>query len=155
MRCPKCGRLPKSEAPKWALPCRCGGPEVPKHPCAECGGDKHLDCQFGFGMPDCDALAAWLACVPMSDMLAAVKADPLVGRSSCSRIAECVGFGKDLERELALAGCDTPAKAVKWARDDERLFLEQGLNQRWGEDDDWQLKAHRDFEAADKANPVR
>jgi hypothetical protein len=156
MRCDKCGRLMPGHGPDWALKCGCAGkgPQVPEHPCAKCGDDRHLACVFSTDMPDCDALARWLWTVPMGDMLRAVKSDPLVGASTCSRIAECVGFGEDLRRELALAGCATVGEALKWARDDEHMFLEQGLNQREGNDDDWQLAAYREFEAADKANPV-
>jgi hypothetical protein len=132
-----------------------GAAAPPTHPCGKCGGDKNLDCVFSTGMPDCDALTRWLAHVDMAAMVAAVKADPVVGSRTCSRIAECVGFGKDLARELALAGCGNVGEALQWARDDERLFLEQGLNQRWGEDGDPQLAAMREFEAAHKANPVR
>ncbi len=154
MRCAKCGRLPKPEAPKWALPCQCGaGPQVPEHPCGSCPEDRRMDCLFASGMPKCDSLAAWLPTVPMDGMVAAIRADKLVGRGTCSSIDECLDDA-DLRRELATEGCSTEAEALKWARRHEGLFLEQGLNQRWGEDDDPQLAAHREFEAADKADPV-
>ena len=159
MRCSKCGRLPKDET-RWEFPCQCGEAvltEAPKakvsHPCVACDADKHMDCLFGSGMPKCALLTAWLTTVPMDEMVAAVRSDKVVGKGTCSRIDECLE-DDDLKRELALAGCATPAGAVKWARADEKLFMDEGLNQRWGEDDDSQLLMHHEFEAADKANPV-
>lgn len=179
MRCPKCGRLPKSEAPRWALHCQCdanwriandegrlpvahpcgGCPDTAcgscfdgKHPCGTCPEEKHTDCLFVSGMPKCAALEGWLATVPMDAMVAAIRGDKLVGRGTCSSIDECMDDA-DLRRELAMDGCPTVEAALKWARKHEGLFLEQGLNQRWGEDNDPQLKAYREFEAADKADP--
>ena len=39
----------------------------------------------------------------------------------------------------------TEEGAIEWALDQEGLFLEQGLNQRWGEDDDPQLVAWKEW----------
>jgi len=39
----------------------------------------------------------------------------------------------------------TESEAIKWALEQEGLFLEQGLNQRWGEDDDPQLIAWNEW----------
>lgn len=128
-------------------------PAPPPHPCGECDPERHMDCVFSSGMPDCDALRLWLAHVDMTALVEAVRSDKVVGRGTCSRIDECLEDA-DLRRELALAGCSTVEAAVKWARDDEHLFLEQGLNQRWGEDDDPQLADYRAFQEADKRNPV-
>ena len=124
-----------------------------EHPCAKCDPERHMDCVIGSGMPDCAALHRWLTKVDMAVLVEAVRSDKVVGRGTCSRIDECLEDA-DLYRELALAGCDTAAKAVKWARDDERFFLEQGMNARWGEDDDPQLENYREFKAAGKNNPV-
>lgn len=103
-------------------------------------------------MPDCAALRIWLAAVDMDGMVRAIRGDMLVGRGTCSSIDERMD-DDDLRRELALAGCATVRDALVWAREGEEGFLERGLNQRWGEDDDGQLAAWREFKAANDANP--
>lgn len=75
----------------------------------------------------------------------AIRADKLVGRGSCTSIDECYD-AVEIVQTLDAKGVETPEGAVAWARELEGLRLEQGLNQRWGEDDDWQLKAHDDFQ---------
>jgi hypothetical protein len=83
----------------------------------------------------------------MSDpRVEAIRANPLVGRGSCSRIDECMSDDEVLEHVKDL----DVDKAVVWALDDEELWLEQGLNQRWGEDDDPQLLTYNDFIARRK-----
>lgn len=77
----------------------------------------------------------------------AIRAHPLVGRGSCSRLAECVS-DQEIADELDDLMITDPAKAVEWALDDEELWLEQGLNQRWGEADDPQLLDYRRFKEA-------
>lgn len=86
-------------------------------------------------------------------LVAAIRADKVVGMGTCSRIDECYS-DKELAMALAEDHITTVAEALKWAREDEGLFLEQGLNQRWGEDADPQLANFREFQAADKENPV-
>ena len=166
MRCPICGRFVGTGGPAWALKCACpvwareaaqagqaARPVAPvPFPCQTCLEDRRIDCAFSRAMPSCDSLAAWLAGVPMAAMVAAIRADKLVGRGTCSRIDECLEDA-DIRRELALAGCATVRDALAWAREDEALFLEQGLNQRWGEDDDGQLAAWRRFKAANGEDP--
>ena len=72
----------------------------------------------------------------------AVRADKKVGRGSCSNIDECY---EDSELwEMIKEAPDTEG-AVKIARECAGLWLEQGLNQRWGEDDDPQLLAYNEF----------
>jgi hypothetical protein len=73
-------------------------------------------------------------------MVAAIRSCPLVGSGSCSTISECFDDA-DIIEELASEGIDTIQGAVKWALDFEQIKVEQALNQRWGDDDDWQLKA--------------
>lgn len=74
----------------------------------------------------------------------AIRADKNVGRGSCSSIDEC---WSDAELIAALDGenITEPAAAVKFAYDMEGLHLEQGLNARWGEDDDPQLIAWKEW----------
>jgi hypothetical protein len=81
--------------------------------------------------------------------ITAVRANKKVGRGSCSSIDECM-TDEELLAALNENGVKTPATAVKWALRHERLYLEQGLNQRWGEDDDPQLLNYREFIRDDK-----
>ena len=76
----------------------------------------------------------------------AIRAHKAVGRGSCSSLDECFS-DKDLIELLDEAGIaeDDAAGAIRWAIDSEGLFLEQGLNQRWGDDDDIQLKVYNEF----------
>jgi hypothetical protein len=48
---------------------------------------------------------------------------------------------KDIIEFLDDNGIQTGEGAIEWALEQEGLHLEQGLNQRWGEDDDPQLIA--------------
>lgn len=80
----------------------------------------------------------------MEKLIEAIRNDELVGRGSCTSVDECYSDA-ELGEELKRAGISTPQAAVKWARDSEGLYLEQGLNCRWGEDDDEQLLAYREF----------
>lgn len=84
----------------------------------------------------------------------AIRTDSLVGEGSCASIDEC--FEDDeLVELLDLASVKTPLEAVKWARKNEGLSVEQGLNARWGEDDDPQLKAHEEWKQKLAANPLK
>lgn len=154
MRCAKCGRLTKQYAPKWAMPCQCQ-PEAVEWPCAKCAAsDGELSVPGLFcGDNDCALLANWMVAVAMTTIIAAIRADKVVGKGTCSSIDECME-DKELARELARYGIATIPDALKWARDHEGLFVEQGLNQRWGEDDDPQLEIYRDFKKANKENPI-
>ena len=83
------------------------------------------------------------------EMVNAIRNNTLVGRGNCSRIDECVD-NADLIVELSHYGVETVEDAVKWALDDQEFFLEQGLDQRWGEDDDPQLVQYNAFMEARK-----
>jgi len=74
----------------------------------------------------------------------AIRANEKVGRGSCSSIDECME-DSEIVKTLDELGIEEPWRAVDWALKEERLFLEQGLNQRWGEDDDPQLKDYETF----------
>jgi len=89
----------------------------------------------------------------MDERVEAVRSDALVGRGSCSSIDECYD-DSDLVEALDYAGISTPAAAVRWARESEGLHLEDGLNQRWGEDDDPQLLDYMEWQEALDSNPV-
>lgn len=75
----------------------------------------------------------------------AIRADRLVGRSSASSIQNCWEDG-ELSAALDAEGIATAEEAIAWARKREGLFLERGLNQRWGEDEDPQLSAYREWQ---------
>lgn len=76
--------------------------------------------------------------------VAAIRHDPKVGWGTCTSIDECYD-DRDLVTSLDDVGILTPEGAVTWAHKVEGLYLEQGLNQRWGEDDDPQLEAWREW----------
>jgi len=86
-----------------------------------------------------------------SAMVDAIRADKVVGRGTCSSIDECYSDA-DIMEALRDGGITTIAAAIKWAREGEEMFLEQGLNQRWGEDDDPQLEMYHDFKKTNKNN---
>ena len=90
----------------------------------------------------------------MDERVKAIRNDDLVGRGSCSSIDECYSDG-ELAQQLDDYSIHTPVAAVKWARESEGLWLEQGLNQRWGEDDDPQLLAYNEWQEALDNNPIR
>ena len=60
----------------------------------------------------------------MQEMIAAVRADAVVGQGSCSVIDECY---EDAELAQALddAGAGTVKSALAWARSTDRLFRER------------------------------
>lgn len=85
--------------------------------------------------------------------LLAIRNDPVVGKTQPSVMSECY---EDAEIVAALnkEGVLTPTAAIKWARDIDGLHWEQGLNQRFGDDDDPQLKAYREFKDLCKKHPI-
>lgn len=74
----------------------------------------------------------------------AIRNDEKVGRGSCSSVDECM-TDSEIIAALNEAKITTIAAAIKWARKEQSMFLEQGLNQRWGEDDDPQLLDYKEF----------
>jgi len=68
----------------------------------------------------------------------AIRNHPKVGRGTCTSVDECWD-DKDIVEFLDENNITTEEGAVEWALEQEGLFLEKGLNQRWGEDDDPQL----------------
>ena len=81
----------------------------------------------------------------MENLIRAIREDTKVGRGTCSMIDECMD-DKDLIRELTEGEVKTPEAALKWAYEMEGLYWEQGLNQRWGEDDDEQLLMYNEWQ---------
>ena len=72
-----------------------------------------------------------------------IRKDPKVGVGTCSSLDECYS---DTELVDCLDDEGVTAKtALDWARRSEGLHLEEGLNQRWGDDDDPQLQAYDEF----------
>lgn len=114
---------------------------APIHPCAAC--PKCNECLW-MRTVDCSLLEAWKVAVHMPVLVEAIRADKAVGRGSCSSIDEA-WEDAEIGDALGRAGIADAAKAVEWARLQEGLCLEHGLNQRWGEDDDPQLKAYQEF----------
>jgi hypothetical protein len=74
----------------------------------------------------------------------AIRSDAKVGRGTCTSIDEAM-TDDELIEALDKAGVKTPAKAVKWAIDDEGLRIENATNFRWGSDDDPELKRLREW----------
>ena len=76
--------------------------------------------------------------------IAAIRNHPKVGRGTCTSVDECWD-DKDIIEFLDDNNVTTEEGAIEWAMEQEGLFLEQGLNCRWGEDDDPQLIAWREW----------
>ena len=74
----------------------------------------------------------------------AIRNHSKVGRGTCTSVDECWD-DKDIIQFLDENGVQTEEGAIEWALEQEGLFLEQGLNQRWGEDDDPQLLAWNEW----------
>ena len=82
----------------------------------------------------------------MSDeRVEAIRNHPKVGRGSCTTIDEAT-TDEELIVELDEARATTVKKAVKYALDTERLRLENATNHRWGDDDDPEIKALRQWD---------
>lgn len=72
-----------------------------------------------------------------------IRSDSKVGIGTCTSIDECQ---TDTELvDLMDENGTTTKNARQWARELEGLWLEQGLNQRWGEEDDPQLKEYKEY----------
>ena len=76
--------------------------------------------------------------------ITAIRNHPKVGAGSCTSVDECWD-DKDIIEFLDDNGIQTGEGAIEWALEQEGLHLEQGLNQRWGEDDDPQLIAWNEW----------
>ena len=83
----------------------------------------------------------------------AIRADKLVGAGTCSSIDECME-DSELVEELDRLKIVESRTAVKWARMDHRLYLEQGTNCSSGEANCPLVKAYRDFKRAMQDNPL-
>ncbi len=81
------------------------------------------------------------------DRVLGIRTSELVGLGSCSQIDECL---TDEELATSLDSCEItdPIEAERWAVQRELWWLEQGLNQREGEDDDPQLVQYNEFKTA-------
>lgn len=80
----------------------------------------------------------------MDPRVEAIRNDERVGRGSCTTIDEAM-TDDEIIAELDESGIKTPKAAVKWAHDMEGLQREKALNQRWGDDDDPQLKSYNEW----------
>ena len=76
----------------------------------------------------------------MDSRVLAIREHKLIGRGSCTSIDECWEDGEILSW-LDENHITTDEGSVEWALSQEGLWLESGLNQRWGADDDPQLLA--------------
>ena len=74
----------------------------------------------------------------------AIRGNHRVGRGTCTMIDETY-TDQELIDDLNSEKIYTAKAAIEWAVDLEGLWLEKGLNQRWGEDDDPQLIAWREW----------
>tara|TARA_R110002020_G_scaffold414874_2_gene624330 strand:+ start:763 stop:1218 length:456 start_codon:yes stop_codon:yes gene_type:complete len=75
-------------------------------------------------------------------MIAAIDANPLVGKGTCSVIAECYDV---IDLRYRLKWSNSVKEAIEMALDMQEGHLEQGLNYREGNDDDWQLVSYNEF----------
>jgi len=89
----------------------------------------------------------------MDSRVSAIRDDALVGRGSCTSIDECF-TDNEVEELLDEMTITEDIDAVRWAREHEGLWLEKGLNQRWGSDDDPQLKMWNEWNKNLESNPI-
>lgn len=75
----------------------------------------------------------------------AVRTDALVGRGSCTSTDEAWEDAELIEA-MDLAGVVGAEAAVRWAREGEGLWLEQGTNASSGEPDCPLVRAHTEWE---------
>lgn len=82
----------------------------------------------------------------MNDLrVKAIREDSIVGDNTMSSVEMC-RTDRELVEELDRDKITTTTEALKWAWEAEELYLEIGLNQRWGEDSDPELLAYKDFQ---------
>lgn len=74
----------------------------------------------------------------------AIRENKKIGTGTCSSIDECWS-DDDLVSALDREGITNVSDALEWALKQEGLWLEQGLNARWGDDDDPELKNYNEF----------
>ena len=79
------------------------------------------------------------------EMVKAVRADSRIGRGTCAVIDEC-WEDSELVDHFKNRGCETPEQAVAEMHEIEGLNRERALNQREGNDNDWQLAWYREWE---------
>lgn len=84
------------------------------------------------------------------ELVAAIRGHKLIGRGTCTSIDECYDDADLWTRFGPPAGNLTIEAAIQAAIASEDLHMEQGLNQRWGEDDDPQLLEYNEWQAAKK-----
>ena len=89
----------------------------------------------------------------MDSRVIAIRDDAMVGRGSCTSIDECL-TDSEIEELLDEMTITEDIDAVRWAREHEGLWLEKGLNQRWGADDDPQLKMWNEWNDKISNNPI-
>lgn len=78
------------------------------------------------------------------NLVSAIRNNAKVGTGSCTSVDECWS-DKEIADELNSLGILTEEGAVEWALGVEGIFLEKGLNQRFGLDDDPQLLAWQEW----------
>lgn len=78
------------------------------------------------------------------NLVSAIRNNKKVGYGTCTSVDEC-WTDKEIADELNSLGILTEEDAVKWALEVEGIFLEKGLNQRFGLKDDPQLLAWQEW----------
>lgn len=78
------------------------------------------------------------------NLVSAIRNNAKVGTGSCTSVDECWS-DKEIADELNSLGILTEEGAVEWALGIEGIFLEKGLSQRFGLDDDPQLLAWQEW----------
>ena len=82
-----------------------------------------------------------------TSLVRAIRAHDRVGEGTYTSIDECWSDA-EITEHLEMMDISTEQAAIEWAIETEGLFLEQGLNQRPGNDDDWQLLAWQEWNKA-------
>ena len=77
-------------------------------------------------------------------LVSAIRNNKKVGTGSCTSVDECWS-DKEIADELKSRNITTEDEAVAWALELEGLWLEANLNARFGDDDDYQLKAWNEW----------
>ena len=91
---------------------------------------------------------------PYDEMVAAILADPNVGKGTASVVSECYEVS-DFKSAFKEENIKSVQEALDWAYEVEGLEREKGLNQRWGDDTDWQLEHYKDWQDKKRPNPKK
>jgi len=78
--------------------------------------------------------------------VAAVRANSLIGRGTCSEVDECLS-DQEVAKELDDFGITDPAQAVRHFIEMEDISMDRMMDCRWGEDSDPQVAIKASWDA--------